>query len=47
MINQDDAGNLAVLDLHIAQGGYKVEAGENPVATLNAVIQKIKDIFKY
>jgi len=46
LINEDSAGGLAVFNLHTQQGGYLVEAGEDPTSTLNDVINKIMTLFK-
>jgi len=46
LINEDSAGGLAVLNLHMTQGGYMVEAGEDADGTLNTVIDQIMAIFK-
>jgi hypothetical protein len=47
LINEGNAGELAVFNIYVTQGGYMVEAGEQPVDTLNTVIEQIRDIFKY
>jgi len=46
LINKDSAGGLAVLNQHLSQGGYVVEAGDDPAGTLNGVIEKIMALFK-
>jgi len=46
LINEDSAGGLAVLNLHMTQGGYMVEAGEDAEGTLNLVIDQIMALFK-
>jgi len=46
LINEDSAGGLAVLNLHMTQGGYMVEAGEDANGTLNTVIDQIMALFK-
>jgi len=46
LINEDSAGGLAVLNQHLSQGGYVVEAGDDPAGTLNGVIEKIMALFK-
>ncbi|MCL7455059.1 MAG: hypothetical protein M8467_18640 [Anaerolineae bacterium] len=45
-INEDAAGELAVFNLHIQDGGYLVEAGEDDAGTLDTVINEIMAIFK-
>ena len=45
-INEDKAGDLAVLNQHFEQGGYLIEAGEKPVDTLMGVINKVMALFK-
>ena len=46
LINEDAAGDLAVLNLHMTEGGYRVEAGDDPTATLQSVIDQIMALFK-
>ena len=46
LINEDNAGELAVLNTHFQNGGYQIEAGENPVDTLIAAIEKMMAFFK-
>ena len=46
LINDDSAGGLAMLNQHMTQGGYMVDAGEDATGTLNAVIDQIMTIFK-
>jgi len=46
LINEDAAGDLTVLNLHMTEGGYTVEAGEDADATLQSVIAEIMAIFK-
>jgi OmcA/MtrC family decaheme c-type cytochrome len=46
LINEDSAGGLAIFNLHTRQGGYQIEAGENPGATLQTVIDQIMTLFK-
>jgi len=46
LINEDSAGGLAVMNLHMEEGGYMVEAGEDANATLQSVIDQIMAIFK-
>jgi OmcA/MtrC family decaheme c-type cytochrome len=45
MIKEDAAGELTLFNLHTAQGGYRVEAGEDDVGTLMSVIGEIMAIF--
>ncbi|HEY3310172.1 MAG TPA: hypothetical protein VGK00_00910, partial [Anaerolineales bacterium] len=45
-INADSANGLALFNLHTAQYGYMVEAGDKPVDTLNGVIDQIMGLFK-
>jgi OmcA/MtrC family decaheme c-type cytochrome len=46
IINEDEAGELLLFNLHTEQGGYLVEAGEDDVATLLEVIDDIMPFFK-
>jgi OmcA/MtrC family decaheme c-type cytochrome len=46
LIKEDSADGLAAFNLHMAQGGYMVEAGEKPGDTLNTIIGKIMAFFK-
>ena len=46
MINEDKAGELAMLNQHFEQGGYLIPAGEKPVDTLMSVIDKVMALFK-
>ena len=46
LINEDAVSELIPFNLHTEQGGYTVEAGEVPTATLNAVIDQIITSFK-
>jgi hypothetical protein len=46
LINEDSAGGLAVLNLHLTQGGYMIEAGDDAGGTLNTVIEKVMALFK-
>ncbi len=46
LINEDSAGGLAVLNQHLTQGGYMVEAGDDAVGTLQSVIDKVMSFFK-
>ncbi len=45
-INEDSAGGLAMLFQHWNQGGYMIEAGEDPDSTLATVINEIMTLFK-
>ncbi|MBE0686546.1 MAG: hypothetical protein IH585_11150, partial [Anaerolineaceae bacterium] len=46
LINEDAAGELAVLSQHLAEGGYMVEAGEDSATTLMTIINQIMALFK-
>ncbi len=46
LINEDAAGELAVLNQHFAEGGYMVEAGEDASGTLMGIINQIMALFK-
>jgi OmcA/MtrC family decaheme c-type cytochrome len=46
LINEDAAGALTVFNQHTKQGGYLIDAGEDPTATLGTVIDEIMAIFK-
>jgi OmcA/MtrC family decaheme c-type cytochrome len=46
LINEDAAGELEILNLHMTQGGYMVEAGEDPAGMLNSVIDQVMTLFK-
>ena len=46
LINEDAAGELAVLTKHFQDGGYLIEAGEKPVDTLMGVISQMMAFFK-
>ncbi len=45
LINEDEASELISLNQHMKQGGYMIEAGDDPVATLNDVTQQIMSLF--
>jgi len=45
-INEDSAGELAMLFTHWQQGGYMIEAGDDAAGTLNSVIQQMMELFK-
>jgi hypothetical protein len=46
MIKEDDFGELIAFNQHTKLGGYLVEAGEDAVGTLQAVIDQIMSIFE-
>jgi OmcA/MtrC family decaheme c-type cytochrome len=46
LIKDDNAQGLALFNLHTAQYGYMVEAGEQPLDTLNSVFDQIMALFK-
>jgi OmcA/MtrC family decaheme c-type cytochrome len=46
LINEDKAGELAVLNKHFTQGGYQVPAGENPVDTWQKITDQVMSLFK-
>jgi OmcA/MtrC family decaheme c-type cytochrome len=46
LINEDKAGELVSFMQHTKQGGYLIEAGEDPSSTLSAVIDEIEALFK-
>lgn len=46
LINEDKAGALVSFDQHTKQGGTMVAAGEDPIGTLNTVIDWIMGLFK-
>ena len=46
LINEDDAGELAIFNQHAEQGGYLVEGGDDYTAVLAEVIDSIMAIFK-
>jgi OmcA/MtrC family decaheme c-type cytochrome len=46
LINEDKAGELVSLMQHTKQGGYLIEAGEDPSSTLAAVIDGIMALFE-
>jgi len=45
LINEDSLGGLTVLNLHLQQGGYLIDAGETPDATLQSIIDEIMSLF--
>lgn len=45
-INEDKAGDLAMLNQHFEQGGYLIPAGDKPLDTLMGVINKVMALFK-
>ncbi len=46
LINEDAVGELIPFNIHTAQGGYMIDAGDVPSATLNSVIDQIITSFK-
>ena len=46
MINEDAASELIPFNVHAANGGYMIDAGDVPTATLNSVIDDIMNAFK-
>ncbi len=46
LIKEDNAGEMAVLNLHLQKGGYVVPAGEKPLDTLMSVIEEVMTYFK-
>ncbi len=46
LIKEDSAKGLTLFNMHIAQYGYMVEAGEDGVSTLTQVFDRIMDLFK-
>ncbi|MDP2718823.1 MAG: cytochrome c3 family protein [Dehalococcoidia bacterium] len=46
LINEDEAGELAAFNQHTKAGGYLIEAGKDPQATLSKVINDIMAVFK-
>ncbi|MCX7707046.1 MAG: hypothetical protein N2204_03455 [Anaerolineae bacterium] len=46
VINEDKAGELAMLNQHFEQGGYLIPAGDKPLDTLMGVINKVMALFK-
>lgn len=46
LINEDEVSKLISFNQHTKQGGYLIEAGEDPVDTLNTVIDTIMALFK-
>jgi len=46
LINEDSWSELVSFNLHSKQGGYQVEAGKDPLATLQTVIAQIMPIFQ-
>jgi hypothetical protein len=45
LIKEDKAGEFAILKQHMQQGGYLVEAGEQPAETLQTVIDEMMALF--
>ena len=46
MINEDAAGELISFNQHTKNGGYMIEAGDDPAGTLGTVIDSIMSLFK-
>jgi hypothetical protein len=46
LINEDSANGLALFNMHVAQYGYMVEAGEDSAGTLNKVFEQVMGLFK-
>ncbi len=46
LINEDAAGEFAILNQHLTQGGYQLDAGEDGGATLQSVIDQVMALFK-
>jgi OmcA/MtrC family decaheme c-type cytochrome len=46
LINEDMAGELAILDKHNSQGGYEVPAGDDPVDTWTTITKGVMSLFK-
>jgi OmcA/MtrC family decaheme c-type cytochrome len=46
LINEDAAGELTMFNLHTQNGGYLIDAGEDPATTLGTTIDEIMAIFK-
>jgi hypothetical protein len=46
LINEDNAKGLTLFNMHTAQYGYQVEAGDKPVDTLNGIFDQIMALFK-
>jgi len=46
LINEDKASELVSFMQHTKQGGYLVEAGEDPTSTLDSVINEIMALFQ-
>ncbi|MEZ4770984.1 MAG: cytochrome c3 family protein [Caldilineales bacterium] len=46
LIKEDEAAELLVLNQHTKQGGYLVEAGDDPTATLMSVIDEVMANFQ-
>jgi OmcA/MtrC family decaheme c-type cytochrome len=46
LINEDEAGGLAIFNHHTDQGGYLIEGGEDEDSTLLTVIDEIMAIFE-
>ena len=46
LINEDKAGELAVLNKHFIQGGYEVPAGDKPFDTWTTITNQVMSLFK-
>jgi hypothetical protein len=46
LLNEDRANDLVSFLQHTKQGGYLIEAGEDPISTLKAVTEEIEALFK-
>ena len=46
LINEDAVGELISFNQHTKQGGYLIEAGDDPTSTLTAAIDWIMALFK-
>jgi OmcA/MtrC family decaheme c-type cytochrome len=46
MIKEDQAGELAIFNIHVKNGGFLIEAGEDPMATLMTTITDVMAYFK-
>jgi OmcA/MtrC family decaheme c-type cytochrome len=46
LINEDAFGELVAFNIHTVQGGYMIEAGEDPAGALSETITNIMEFFK-
>jgi hypothetical protein len=46
LLNEDRANDFVSFMQHTEQGGYLIEAGEDPISTLKAVTEEIEALFK-